>query len=97
VSVPFWLNDDGDYWVDALEHPDPNEAEGVLDCTIREDEVLHLEGRTKTWLKDCDVDHQCDEDEDCRCDTHENEPCTPGRVMDVWHFTGTIMENSDDN
>jgi hypothetical protein len=26
MTVPYWLNEDGDYWVDAEKTPDPIEA-----------------------------------------------------------------------
>ena len=100
MTVEYWLNEDGDYWVDAEATPDPIEAASIIwetasyDNDREGDGQLWLVGRGKRWLKDCAVDHQCDEDEECRCDTHVDEPCTPQHEVDAWHFASYPVEGA---
>jgi hypothetical protein len=60
---------------------------------------MWLVGRTKQWLKDCPIDHDCDyfrdePDEECHCDNHQDTPCVPEVQHDVWHFTTYPVEGA---
>ena len=113
MSVPYWLNEDGDYWVDAEKTPDPLEAAAsiwfaaeALDESMDGNEgQMWLVGRTTQSLKDCPMDHNCDdfcecsdEEDDCRCechcDNHDDTPCVPEVEHDVWHFTSYPTEGA---
>jgi hypothetical protein len=108
MTVPYWLNEDGDFWVDAEKTPDPIEAAGeiwseaeALDESMDGNEgQMWLVGRKKVWLKDCPMDHSCEgfipeEDTDvCHCDNHEDTPCVPEVQHDVWHFTTYPVEGA---
>lgn len=84
----FWLDDDGSFWISALDHPDPNEAGEALRDLIdgfyfnEDDGALVCEGRGMVSLRDCPLDD---------CEGHHDEG---GRVLDcpefrrdVWAFT----------
>jgi hypothetical protein len=107
MKVPYWLDEDGDYWVDAEKTPDPIEAAGMVwfaaEALDESDDgnagQMWLVGRTTQWLKDCPMDHDCDyvreEDTDaCYCDNHEETPCVPEVERDVWHLTTYPVEGA---
>ena len=107
MSVAYWLNEEGDFWVDAETTPDPIEAAGTIwskaealdESPDGNEGQMWLVGRKKMWLKDCQVDHDCDysraEDaEACHCDNHQDTPCVPEVQCDVWHLTTYPVEGA---
>lgn len=84
----FWLDDDGSFWISAVDHPDARKAgEALLDLIDgfyfnEDDGALVCEGRRMVSLRDCPLDD---------CEGHYDEATgreldCPEFVRDVWEF-----------
>jgi hypothetical protein len=88
-APPFWLNDDGLFWISAERFPDARKAgEALMDeasYSMSDDDSLVCEGRKTVWLRDCPLDD---------CEGHHDEATgrdldCPEFLRDVWEFTSS--------